>query len=215
MTNGIRASLRIQLLAADTVVAESEDPILWQQTLAAISSGEAPGLAPTLDPPATSPALLTNTNEPVPDSAVETAAQKLADELELSRPVLEGALGPSLEPPYLHLDIRCWEALKKATPKSGPGAIAPLKIGATAAVLWFRAAKLGNPTADQAQAVLATIHARDSRPSRTLEKCDWLNLRGSSIVLNPAEVSQAEEIIRAFCEKRRPTPQKARGRDVR
>jgi hypothetical protein len=207
MTAAVKATLKVILQANDTVVAESQDANLWQRVLTAITqgtdlsesqrSGSEQSRQGELDQRFTGRgevgANLVGSDDPV---------GKFAQHLGLPREVVEGACAPGTEPPYLHLDVHCWEDMKRQTPERGPTAISPIGLAATLLTLWFRAAGLGNPTQAQAHGVLATIHIRDHNPTRSIQRADWLQQRpGGVIVLNPAQASRAINLAKAFCSR--------------
>jgi hypothetical protein len=191
-----RAKLTITLKADETVVAEVENPELWQRVLAAIHSE--------------SQQILTGTGPSVKET--ELSALKLsgnspldsfAKAIGVSENELVGAMDPSTDAPYLQLNVHCWEAMKRQTPKRGPGAMSPVALSGTLLCLWFREARLGNPTQSQALTVLKAIGAEDKNPSRGVRAAKWLQARiGGVIVLNPAEISTATEIAKSFCLKK-------------
>jgi len=204
--NALKANLRVILQANDTVVAESEDPLLWQRVFAAITG--ATGERQSGVEPNPLRESLTVTHEKSHSSQAETSAggdavAKLAEQLGITRAELEGACSPNLESPYLHLDSHCWEEMKRQTPERGPNAISPISLSATLLVLWFRVSGLGNATQAQAQEVLGTINLRDPNASRGIQRAEWLQSRpGGVIVLNPAQTSRAMSLARSFCTKR-------------
>lgn len=193
----IRAKLKIVLQADETVVAESDDAALWQKILVAINSGSTDFAGSTTG------AIAPNPTPIAPDGGSPSdPLGKFAAELGLSREEVQGACSPLLEAPYLHLDVHCWEAMKKQTPERGPAAYSAMAVSATLLALWFRASGLGSPTQAQAQGVLGTIGVRDQNPSRGIERSEWLQSRpGGTIVLNPAKISQATTLAKSFCSK--------------
>ena len=128
---------------------------------------------------------------------------KFASVLGISQELVQGACSPSMEAPYLHLDMHCWEDMKKQLPPRGPGSIAPIAVAATLLALWMRTAgTLGSATQAHAQKVLATIELRDPNASRGLSSTPWLQTRpGGVIVVNPAQMSKAITVARSFCIK--------------
>lgn len=190
----IKARLRIVLQADETVVAESDDAALWQKVLVAINSGGADFAGPRT-------AEIVSSTAPMSADSSDPLG-RFATELGLSREEVQGACSPSLEAPYMHLDIHCWEAMKKQTPERGPTAYSSMAVSATLLALWFRASGLGSPTQAQAQVVLGTIGIKDQNPARGVERSEWLQSRaGGTIVLNPAKVSQAIALAKSFCSK--------------
>ena len=193
----IKAKLRVVLHADDTIVAETDNAALWQKILLAINNGTSNtelGGVPELD---------FGTNDQPSRAQIGDAVEKFAKEMGLPRAEVEGACAPSTLEPYLHLDIHCWEAMKKQTAERGPTAFSAMAISSTLLALWFRAAGLGAPTQAQAQAVLATISVRDQNPSRGIERSDWLQSRQGGVVqINPANISRALALARSFCSKK-------------
>lgn len=198
----VKASLKIVLMANDIEIAESDDKVLWQNVFTAINqgtnqiqvslSGQEGGAVP-----------LTGSDSPALTSVngVESL-KKFSAELGITQAEVEGALAPTLDAPYIHLDPHCWEALKKNTPPRGPQAIAPIALAGTVLALWFRHAGIdGIPTSKQCQAVLKTIHVSDKNAGRSLKNTEWLQTRGNGIVINPALRSRAIAVARAYCTK--------------
>lgn len=196
----VKAKLVVLLKANDVVVAEVEDPALWQSVLTAINgSGAISNLG------GTAPFSAVATPSPALDAPAAISGQpqgRLARELGIDLALVEGALSPALEAPYLHLNSHNWEAMRKQLPVRGPTAISPIVAAATLVALWFRAAGLGNPTQAQALAVLETIGENDRNPSRGVRSATWLIARpGGQIQLNASEISMANKLGTAFCSK--------------
>jgi hypothetical protein len=194
-----KAKLIVVLKAGETIVAEVEDPILWQQVLTVINQGssEAINVASKM------------TNEPktadigkkVLDSE-NSAMSRFAKSLGVSEDELVGAVSPSMEAPYLQLNHHCWEAMKKKTPSRGRGSLNATAVAGTLLSLWFKEADLGHPTQAQAGEVLDAINVKDPNPSRGIKNTKWLSpRRGGVILLNPAKISEAQLIAKEFCLK--------------
>lgn len=192
----VKAKLKMRLYAGDVLVAESEDAALWQRVLAAITAGkseipekEGNGVG--------GPAVGGMVEHAAPASDPKIA--KLAELLDVSAAVVIGACGPSISLPYIHLESRYWESFKKSLPGRGPGSVSPIQLALTLLGLWFDIAGLGQPSQSDANAVLEGIHIKDKNASRSVKNCDWLVSRGNGVVINPAEISRAIEIARAYC----------------
>jgi hypothetical protein len=199
--SSLKAKLTVVLKADEVVVAETENGSLWQQVLAAINAG-ATGLPSPPQRATIDAGLGTPPPGSGPSGTSSTAIDKLSQQLAVDVGVIQGACDPKTEEPYLHLDPHNWEAMRSALPERGPTAISPVAFSATLLGLWFRAASLGNPTQSQAQAVLQTINVRDQNASRGIQRTSWLQSRaGGQVVLNPAEVSKAVKLMKAFCSK--------------
>jgi hypothetical protein len=192
-----KAKLRIILKADATVVEDVENPELWQQVLAAIHQNS-PEFSGNQETSGASNPIINRL-----DTQRNSPLVQFAKTIGVSQQDLIGAVDPSLEAPYLNLDDHCWEAMKKQTPKRGPGAISPTALAGTLLSLWFKEAGLGHPTQGQALEVLDTIGIKDVNASRSVKKVPWLQARsGGVMVLNPAQISKATGIARSFCLKK-------------
>ena len=200
----VKASLKIVLMANDIEIAESEDKNLWQHVFAAINQGASQVQVEQTLPIEGAVVPLTNEgSQPPAFTPSDTGGlNKFAAELRISPEEVEGALAPSLEAPYIHLDPHCWEAIKKNTPSRGAQAIAPIALAGTVLSLWFKHAGIdGIPTSAQCQTVLRTIHISDKNAGRSLKNTEWLQARGNGIVINPAQRSRAIAVAAAYCTK--------------
>jgi len=201
----VKAKLLVVLKADDTVVAEVENADLWQRVLVAINSG-----VTTVDSPRVLYDHTKKARQDAKDPASENhapgssdqAIKKFAGQLGLEVDVVVGACDPTTSAPFLTLDIHAWEEMKKVLPERGPTALGPIVSTATLLALWFRAAGLGNPTQEQAQAVLDLLNIRDRNPNRGIQRAFWLQARpGGVIVINPAQMSKAIGVAKAFCSR--------------
>jgi hypothetical protein len=196
----VKAKLTVTLKADEVLVAEIEDAALWQSVLNAIHSGNT---TVTLGGavPEKHGGLAGRTNGGTGLEANEPL-DRLAQEVGLDPPVVEGACAPTSTAPYMQLNKHNWEALRKQLPQRGPLAISPIVLASTLLALWFSTAGLGNPTQAQVLAVLKGIGVEDHNPSRGIRRATWLIPRGNGQVqLNAAEVSTAVRITKAFCSK--------------
>jgi len=200
MTTPVKATLTVILKANDVVVAEVEDATLWQRVLTVIHGGK---LDLAVEPSARGSGesgSLPSTN--VGRAGSTNPVDLLAQQLGVDRAFVEGACSPSAEAPHMHLDLHCWEEMKRQLPSRGPTSLSPILASATLLALWFHKAGLGNPTQAQAKAVLATINITDPNASRSIQNATWLQSRaGGQVLLNPAEISKAVKLARCFCSK--------------
>jgi len=196
MTPG-KAALSVVLKADELMIAESQDPILWQNVLISINAGKS-----MID---ASPSVQFKTSSSPGVNGAEDPTEptdQLAVQLGIDAILVKGACSPALTTPYMHLDAHCWEAMKKAVPSRGTSAFAPIVVPATLLGLWFQKTGLGNPTQAQALEVLRTVNVNDKNPSRAIQNTQWLQRRsGGQIVVNPAEISQAVKLAKCFCTK--------------
>lgn len=198
MSDNLKTDLTVRLLAADTVVAESSDPSLWQKVLAAITSVRAENIelpTPSED----------NTVTLEENTGLSGPLAKFAGELGVTEAAMTGALGPTSEAPFINLDSRYWESFRKNFPTRGKHAVPPIVLAATVLVLWANYRGFtGPPTMAQVQSLLAVINLRGNNPQRSIRNCDWLQTRSGGIVIDPAEISQAISLAKAFCLKKGP-----------
>ena len=187
----IKAKLKILLKANDMDIAESSDPILWQKVLAAINMPQE----------GTTEVNLANINQFDDLTPPKRPAAMLAKEIGVTDDILQGSCAPTDSAPFIHLDKHHWEAMKKATPARGPKAISPIALASTLLVLWKDQAKLGDSIVKEAQKILGTVGLRESHPNRSLDNCEWLQMRGKNIIINPAQTSKAIKVAKAYCTK--------------
>jgi hypothetical protein len=124
------------------------------------------------------------------------ANSRLAKSLGITTDELEAAAGPRLEPPFIHLDAKYWEALLS---KPGFGKIAAPQLAATLLLLWDRYAKIGDVDSRMCAKVLSAIAITQKNPNRAFANCPWLQVRGNRIQLNPTAISKAEALATAYC----------------
>lgn len=194
-----KAKLKIVLKADETVVAESEDPRLWQYVLDAINN-------PTAQGEPINNALKKDKVQDVNNYDQETESPKnlLAKEIGVTLDKLKGACSPSLDSPYINLDKHYWEALKKVTPQRGRNSIAPILVASTLLILWKETAGIGKTTISEAQKVLKTINLRDAHAKRSISSCAFLQEKGKYVNINPALTSKAISLAKAYCLKEIP-----------
>ena len=189
----IKTNLKISLFAGNQLVAESDDPILWQSVLSSITRKASTISSSTTEPPALGEQT---------DDDLSGYIQKFAQQIGVDSDHVVGACSPSLESPYLHLDMHYWEAMKRNTPSRGPAAISNIAAAATLLCLWFKVAKMnGLPTAKNCKDVLDTIGIQEANPTRSLTNTSWLQSRSNGVVINPAEASKAIDFAKLYCSK--------------
>ena len=86
-------------------------------------------------------------------------------------------------------------------PSRGPNAVGAVVLALTLLVLWKDKAGLGSTAMKEATAVLDTIGVTAKNPTRSINNCEWLQIRNNSVVLNPAETSKALTVAKAYCSK--------------
>lgn len=192
-----KAKLSVILKADELVVAESDDPALWQRLLGVIQSGS------TFESTAASRTSVHNISDGDEsfDESADPSVIRFAKAMKVSVSEVIGALSPSSVAPYVTLNPHNWEAFKKATPAFGADAVSAIGLAGTILALWFKEAKLDiQPTQAMAKDVLQTINIRDANPSRGVKNTKWLMARaGGVITVNPAQISKAADVVRKFC----------------
>lgn len=197
-----KATLGIKLFAGEVLVAESEDSALWQEVLARITG--APVATATPAAPATP---LTGSAVPTHTPAMPrggTPIAKLAAALGVSEADVDSALSPTEEEPFIRIEPRHWSTFIRNVPERGAGAVPALVVSATAAALWFKAMGRDEVPFDVAKDVLGALGAGYKNPTRSINNCAWLQLRGDNLRLDPRNFPQGEAFLRSFIQGERP-----------
>jgi hypothetical protein len=190
MSEGV--DLEIVLKAKGVEVATSRDAGIWLTAMGLISGA-------TVTPAKTSRQPDALLDEVAPENPATDIVAKFAEELAVQPVQLEGAAGPSSEPPFIHLDHKYWAALRGS---EGTKAVAPAVVAATLLLLWDRHAKIGDVTTSVCANVLNTIDLVDHHALRAIKRCEWLQVRSGLIKLNPALIGKAEALARKYCTAR-------------
>lgn len=191
----VKASLKIILKADDTIVAESDDSDLWQSVLMAINQGATNVKQILRDE---------ETEEEQGPKTTKDAIDKLAEEFDVTRDQLISACGPSKDEPFIYFDKHHWEAFKKNTPERGTHSIPPRVLALTLLVFWLDIIGENHPTSKDGKKVLDTLKIKDDNVKRSIENCEWLQLRGENIYLNPTQTSKAIQVARGYILKQDP-----------
>ncbi|MFC2078600.1 hypothetical protein ACFLSZ_01315 [Candidatus Bipolaricaulota bacterium] len=193
----IKAKLKLLLTADDVVVAESDDPQIWQAAFQAIQGANVEQVLGAKD------------SEPnrgidwVPEEE-RTAILSLADDLGIEPQDLLSACHPRMIAPYIFLNKHYWEAFKHQTAERGRTAVSNAVLAITLLLLWGEKIHLDRIALRDGMAVLRTIAARDDHASRAVENCPWLQKSMGRLVLNPEKISRATAVARAFCTRTAP-----------
>ena len=193
----IKAQLKLILQADDVVIAESDDPRIWQAAFQAIQGADVEEVL--------------GRNGPATDSGIHwipeeerSAILSLAGDLDVDPQDLLSACHPRMIAPYIFLNKHYWEAFKHQTAERGRTAISNAVLALTLLLLWGEKIHLDRISLRDGMAVLRTIMARDDHASRAVENCSWLQKTSGRIVLNPEKISRAVAIARAFCTRTAP-----------
>ncbi len=122
----VKAKLTVILEADEVVVAEVQDPVLWQHALTVIHVGKPDLPGPNLGA-ASSADKLQKPKDPVTDEEAGPLGS-MALQLGLDPAQLQGACSPQAEAPHMHLDAHCWEEMKQQLPSRGPLAVSPIVV---------------------------------------------------------------------------------------
>lgn len=141
-----------------------------------------------------------------PGSDIEGAKAKLADESSLQPEEIEAALQPQADKPYLSLDSRIWGDFKRVVPSRGRGGIARAALAATLLALWKDAADVdsGWVSKEDVNPLFLSFDNKDKNLDRSLENCDWLNVRGDRVRIKPTDYNSAYAVLRGYCRGERP-----------
>lgn len=202
--NNVKAALKVLLYAEEVIVAESNDPQLWQRVLGVINSNPAAlsKAAPNLGSLGESNTEHNDEDEPIKAAkAAKGPIAKFAGDIGVRVEELQAACDPQPNEPYLILDHDAWEAFKTQLGDRGLYAVAPAAAAATLLALWFKNSNgQANATQAQAQAVLKLINVRDTNAARGVKHSEWLQSRaGGQIILNPAKIKKAKLFAKCFC----------------
>jgi len=194
----IKARLNLILKANDVIVAETDDPQIWQAAFDAIQSGNIQAAFPER-------ARDTQLDdiEWVPNEE-RVAIRAFAEELGVEVRDVMAACHPRPIAPYIFLNRHHWEAFKHQTPERGRNAVSNAVLAMTLLLLWVEKINIGRLSLRDGMAVLRAISARDEHASRAVENCPWLQRSAGRVVINPEQISQAIAVARAFCLKREP-----------
>ena len=193
----IKARLILVLKANDVVVAESEDPAIWQAAFDAIQTGDVEAAFPA------SAVKAQDDVEWVPNEE-RAAIQAFADELGVEVSDVLSACHPRAIAPYIFINRPHWEAFKRQTPERGRNAVSNAVLAMTLLLLWVEKLNIDRVSLREGMTVLRAIQARDEHASRALENCPWLQRSSGRVVINPERFSQAIAVARAFCLKLAP-----------
>jgi hypothetical protein len=191
----VKANLKIILQADDTIVAESEDQILWQKILIAINTGNY-----QLDDKSDDEEIVEEKNVYSNKDLISSFSKYL----EIQPEYIKAAFSPISESPYIHIDKHYWESIRKSLPSRGATSIPEVVIAGTILLLWKEFAKLGDTNPKEVTKVLSILGVTAKNPTRSFQNCEWLQLRNNKLYINPVETSKAKELVKSFSLKKSP-----------
>ena len=197
----IKARLSLILKANDVVVAESEDPVIWQAAFDAIQR-----CAVGAGFPGPSQEDGGEEIEWIP-AEERMAIAAFAEALDVEVKDVLSACHPRPIAPYIFLNRLHWEAFKRQTPERGRNAVSNAVLAMTLLLLWAERINVGRLSQRDAMAALRTISARDEHAGRAIDNCPWLQRSTGRVLLNADRISDAIAVARAFCLKRAPQMQ--------
>ena len=193
--SALKASLKVQLLANEVLVAESDDPGLWQDILTSIHTGQ-PIKKGEAGKSSGTGADQSTVDQPAKNSPIS----RFAADVGITADDVVAACHPTNEPPYIMLDDHYWEMFKKNIPARGPNSVATIALPAALLSLWMKHAKIDTGfTTKECKDVLSTIHVEDKNVSRSIKNTEWLQRRGESLIVNPTMRSKAIKLVKAYC----------------
>jgi len=193
----IKAQLKLILTANHVVIAESNDPMIWQAALQAIQGANVDQVLGT-------PGSVEDKGIDWVPEEERAAILALANDLGIQLQDLLSACHPRMIPPYIFPNKHYWEAFKHQTAERGRTAISNAVLALTLLLLWGEKIHLKRVSLRDGVAVLRTIAARDDHASRAVENCPWLQKTSGRILLNPEKISSAIAVARAFCTRTAP-----------
>lgn len=194
MNNDKDVIFKTVLYVDEKIVAESDDLSLWQRTLSSIKSNISFGLSGTgKDNDLIVDMDDNNQNE---DGAL---LEKFANDVEISLELVKDACSPSLEAPFIHLDMKTWENYKRkhfVNKRPLPDVV----IVATILALWKKSADLGEVSQKEVLLVLKQLNIAATNPSRSYKNCEWLKYDNNKIVLMATKYSLAVKMFKDYCD---------------
>ncbi|MBE0634873.1 hypothetical protein IH601_02605, partial [Candidatus Bipolaricaulota bacterium] len=181
---GIKAQLKLILQADNIVIAESDDPKIWQAAFQAIQGADVETVL------GISAGRKDRGIDWIPEEE-RSAILSLAGDLDVDPQDLLSACHPRMIAPYIFLNKHYWEAFKHQTAQRGRTSVSNAVLALTLLLLWGEKIHLERVALRDGVAVLRTIVARDDHASRAVDNCPWLQRASGRIALNPEKISRA------------------------
>lgn len=199
----LKAELTVRLSAGGVVVAESDDPDLWQDVLALITGRRAPTTTgPRAAPrePASTERRPTPSDERSAVLGLLSPLQRFAADLGIDEDQARGACAPDEDAPFLHLDPERLAAFQADRPRRGPTAVSAITLALTLLILWREAR--GEPAAAtlaEGQAILAELGRKDPNARRAVRACSFLALDGDRASVALGRTLGALALAKSYC----------------
>lgn len=213
------STLKVQLLANNQIVAQSEDQGLWLDVMAVISGNreslahgrQGHGTGGGGTPGGSSGGEARNAGggraatpaaeEEEDDDGATPQVRAFATSLGVTAAELVTACSLGDKAPFMHLDHDCWTDMKTNTPVRGRNSISNIAAAGVLLALWNRQRKVANPSTEEVAAVLDTAGIKDDHVHRGLRNSEWLQLKGNEVTLRATMVPGAKEFAKKFCSR--------------
>ena len=191
--NDNNVAFKTILYVDEKIVAESTDLTLWQNVLSHIKSGNITSLNKPMD-------IIDNNNEVQSVKNEEISdVEKFSKEVEIDCDKIIDACNPSIEAPFIRLDMKTWENYKrKHFENKRP--LPDVVIVATILALWKQCLNLGDVTQKEVLAVLKQLNITATNPTRSYKNCEWLKYDSNKIILMATKYSLAQKMLVDFCD---------------
>ncbi len=123
----------------------------------------------------------------------------LAAEIGASPAHIEGALGPTDIPPWLHIDGAHWADFRDRSPKAGRNATNDVQFTALALALWYRHLDRQAPNLGDIRGAVKGSGLNPKNAARSIENSPLLQRRGDQVLVRPTELGRSRMLLRAFC----------------
>lgn len=191
--NDNNITFKTVLYVDEKIVAESTDLTLWQNVLSHIKSGNITSLNKPMD-------VIDNNNEVQSVKSEEISdVEKFSKEVEIDCDKIMDACNPSIEAPFIRLDMKTWENYKrKHFENKRP--LPDVVIVATILALWKKCLNLGDVTQKEVLTVLKQLNITATNPTRSYKNCEWLKYDSNKISLMATKYSLARKMLADFCD---------------
>lgn len=191
--NNNDVTFKVVLYVDDKIVAESTDLSLWQNILSQIK----------LNNEFISNKSIRETKRNSEDINFQQETiydiQKFSKEVEIDCDKIIDACNPSIEAPFIKLDMKTWENFKKKY-FSNKRPLPDVVIVATILALWKNSMGLGDTTQKDVIAVLKQLNINATNPTRSYKNCEWLKYDNKKITLMATKYSLAKKVLAEYCD---------------
>ena len=191
--NDNNVTFKTVLYVDEKIVAESDDLALWQNVLSHIKSDNIAPLNKPMNITDNSSEVQSVRNEEISD------VEKFSKDVEIDCDKIMDACNPSVEAPFIKLDMKTWENYKrKHFENKRP--LPDVVIVATILALWKKCLNLGDVTQKEVLTVLKQLNITATNPTRSYKNCEWLKYDNNKISLMATKYSLAQKMLADFCD---------------